>query len=158
MQETRKRHGFDPWVERSPGGGNGNPVQYSCLQNPHRQRKLAGYSPQGDKEQDMTEVILHACIKFSVFRGHIFWISYLCYFLSRLFFFFFFFTVVIIVLFLTMLDLKNLFLFIFKRFRIIIFLYIYMPAGDSSSLAFHMMYYSTYKLNTSRFCIVTLLI
>ena len=55
MQETHKRHGFDPCVERSPGGGNGNPGQYSCLQNPHRQRSLAGYSPQGHKEQDMTE-------------------------------------------------------------------------------------------------------
>ena len=54
--------------------------------------------------------------------------------------------VVIILLFLTMLDLKNVFLFIFKIFRIIIFIYIYVPAGDSSSLAFHMMY-SAYKLN-----------
>ena len=26
----RKRHGFDPWVGRSLGGGNGNPLQYSC--------------------------------------------------------------------------------------------------------------------------------
>ena len=26
---------FDPWVERrSPGEGNGNPLQYSCLENP----------------------------------------------------------------------------------------------------------------------------
>ena len=32
-----KRHGFDPWVGRSPGGGHGNPLQYSCLENPmHR--------------------------------------------------------------------------------------------------------------------------
>ena len=30
---------------RSPGGGNGNPLQYSCRENPHRQRSLAGYSP-----------------------------------------------------------------------------------------------------------------
>ena len=29
---------------RSPGGGHGNPVQYSCLENP-RQRSLVGYSP-----------------------------------------------------------------------------------------------------------------
>ena len=31
-----KRHGFDPWVGlgRSPGGGHGNPLQYSCLENP----------------------------------------------------------------------------------------------------------------------------
>ena len=23
-----------PWLGRSPGGGNGNPLQYSCLENP----------------------------------------------------------------------------------------------------------------------------
>ena len=28
-----KRYGFDPWSERSPGGGNGKPLQYSCLEN-----------------------------------------------------------------------------------------------------------------------------
>ena len=29
--------GFDPWVGRSPGEGNGNPLQYSNLGNPmHR--------------------------------------------------------------------------------------------------------------------------
>ena len=27
-----RRPGFDPWV-RSPGGGNGNPLQYSCMEN-----------------------------------------------------------------------------------------------------------------------------
>ena len=41
---------------RSHGGGHGNPLQYSCLQNPHGQRSLAGYSPRGHgKESDMTE-------------------------------------------------------------------------------------------------------
>ena len=25
---------FDPGLGRSPGGGNGNPLQYSCLENP----------------------------------------------------------------------------------------------------------------------------
>ena len=29
---------------RSPGGGHGNPFQYSCLGNPHGQRSLVGYS------------------------------------------------------------------------------------------------------------------
>ena len=29
--------------------------QYSCLENPHGQRSLAGYSPWGHKELDMTE-------------------------------------------------------------------------------------------------------
>ena len=32
MQETRKTHSV-PGLERSPGGGNGNPLQYSCLGN-----------------------------------------------------------------------------------------------------------------------------
>ena len=36
-----------PGLERSPGGGHGNPLQYSCLENPHGQRSLAGYSPWG---------------------------------------------------------------------------------------------------------------
>ena len=30
---------------RSPGGGHGNPLQYSSLQKSHGQRSLAGYSP-----------------------------------------------------------------------------------------------------------------
>ena len=30
---------------RSPGGGHGNPFQYSYLETPHRQRSLEGYSP-----------------------------------------------------------------------------------------------------------------
>ena len=28
-----RRPEFDPWVGRSPGEGNGNPLQYSCLEN-----------------------------------------------------------------------------------------------------------------------------
>ena len=30
---------------RSPGKGNGYPLRYSCLENPHEQRSLVGYSP-----------------------------------------------------------------------------------------------------------------
>ena len=37
------------------GEGNGNPLQYSCLENPHGQRSLAGHSPWGHKESDMTK-------------------------------------------------------------------------------------------------------
>ena len=33
----------------------GNPLQYSCLENPHGQRSLAGYSSWGRKESDTTE-------------------------------------------------------------------------------------------------------
>ena len=41
-------------LEWSPGGGNGNPLQYSCL-NFRGQRSLAGYSPWGCKESNTTE-------------------------------------------------------------------------------------------------------
>ena len=44
-----------PGLGRSPGGGHGNPLQYSCLENPHGQMSLAGYSPWGHKESDTTE-------------------------------------------------------------------------------------------------------
>ena len=47
--------GSVPGLERPPGGGHGNPLQYSCLENPHGQRSLAGYSPWGRKELDITE-------------------------------------------------------------------------------------------------------
>ena len=33
-----------PQSGRSPGEGHGNPLQDSCLENPHEQRSLAGYS------------------------------------------------------------------------------------------------------------------
>ena len=49
-----KRCGFNPWVGKIPWVGNGNPFQYSCLEN-HGQRSLMGYSPWGRKELDMTE-------------------------------------------------------------------------------------------------------
>ena len=32
--------GLIPGLGRSPGGGHGNPLQYSCLENPHGQRSL----------------------------------------------------------------------------------------------------------------------
>ena len=34
---------------RSPGEGNGNPLQYSCLKKLHGQRSLVAYSPWGRK-------------------------------------------------------------------------------------------------------------
>ena len=44
MQET-----CETWVqslgrEHPPGEGNGNPLQYSCRENPHGQRSLVGYN------------------------------------------------------------------------------------------------------------------
>ena len=43
--------GLIPGSERSSREGNGNPLQYSCLENRiHGQRSLAGYRPWGPKE------------------------------------------------------------------------------------------------------------
>ena len=47
--------GLIPGLERPPGEGHGNQLLYSCLENPHGQRCLAGYSPWGCKELDTTE-------------------------------------------------------------------------------------------------------
>ena len=38
-----------PGLGRFPGGGHGNPFQYSCLEHPHGQRSLEGYGPWGHK-------------------------------------------------------------------------------------------------------------
>ena len=52
MRETRVRSlGWEDPL----GGGHGNPLQYSCLQNAHRQGSLVGHSPWGRKESAMTE-------------------------------------------------------------------------------------------------------
>ena len=40
---------------RSYGEGKGYPLQYSCVENPHGQRSLEGYSPWGCKELDTIE-------------------------------------------------------------------------------------------------------
>ena len=41
--------GSFPGLGRYPGEGHGNSLQYTCLDNPHGQRSLAGYSPWGRK-------------------------------------------------------------------------------------------------------------
>ena len=47
--------GSIPGSGRAPGEGNGYSLQYSCLENPHGQRSLAGHGPRGRKESDTTE-------------------------------------------------------------------------------------------------------
>ena len=42
LPAMKKALGSIPGLGRSPGGGQGNPLQYSCLENPHGQRSLAG--------------------------------------------------------------------------------------------------------------------
>ena len=50
-----KDTGSIPGLGRSPGEGNGNPLQNPCLEN-RMERSLKGYGPCGRKELDMTEV------------------------------------------------------------------------------------------------------
>ena len=49
--------GSIPGSGRSPGGEHGNPLQYSCLENPSGQRSLADSSPWSHKELDVTECL-----------------------------------------------------------------------------------------------------
>ena len=49
-----------PGSERSPGGGHGNPLQYSCLENPVDLGVWQATSPPGRKELDMTKATQHA--------------------------------------------------------------------------------------------------
>ena len=55
--------GSIPGLGKSPGGEHGNPLQYSCLENPHGQRSLAGYSPWGHEESDTTKRLSTAAQK-----------------------------------------------------------------------------------------------
>ena len=50
--------GSIPGSGRSLEGGNGNPLQYSCLGNP-MERSLAGYSPQGCEQLNTVEHSTH---------------------------------------------------------------------------------------------------
>ena len=83
--------GSIPGSRRSPGEGNGNPLQYPCLENftdrgawwatVHGQRSLGGYRPWGCKELDMTEWIISASSPLKVISPpkiklkYIFWLG-----------------------------------------------------------------------------------
>ena len=51
----RRRYGFDPGLGRSPGGGNGNPLQYSCLEKPMDRGAWWATVHGGHEESDITE-------------------------------------------------------------------------------------------------------
>ena len=55
--------GSIPGSGRSLGGGHGNPLQYSCLENPMDRGTLGGYSPWGRTESYITEATFKACTR-----------------------------------------------------------------------------------------------
>ena len=60
MQEMKAYVISIPGSGRSSGGGHGNPLQYSCLENPMERGAWWG-TVQSRKESDMTEATEHTC-------------------------------------------------------------------------------------------------
>ena len=52
---SRRRRGFDPWVGKTPWRRTWPPTPVFLPGEFHGQRSLAGYSPWGRRESDMTE-------------------------------------------------------------------------------------------------------
>ena len=50
-----RRHGFNPWVRKTPWKRARQPIPVFLPRESHGQRSLVGYSPHGHKELDMTE-------------------------------------------------------------------------------------------------------
>ena len=50
----RRRCGFDPWLGRFSGEGNGNPLQYSCLESPVDRGTCRATDHGVSKESDTT--------------------------------------------------------------------------------------------------------
>ena len=69
-----RRRGFNPCGGISARVGNGNPTQYSFLENFMDRVKLAGYSPWSLKDLDMTEQLSSCigCTELSKF-SHLMW-------------------------------------------------------------------------------------
>ena len=57
--------GLIPGSGRSPGGGHGNPLQYSCLENPHGQRSLQAPVHEVMKSQTLLSTDTHSRLNFS---------------------------------------------------------------------------------------------
>ena len=61
-----KRHGFDLWVEKIPWRKAWQPTAVFVPAKSHGQKSLAGYSPWGHKESDMTELAPPVLISSSI--------------------------------------------------------------------------------------------
>ena len=67
-----RRHGFNPWVGKIPWRREWQPTLVFWPGEFHGQRSLAGYSPRGRKESDMTERLSHTHTKWINFVFMIF--------------------------------------------------------------------------------------
>ena len=54
--------GSIPWSGRSPGEGNGNPLQYSCLENPKDRGAWRAIVHRGHRDSDTTKETYHTYI------------------------------------------------------------------------------------------------
>ena len=52
---NHRRHGFNPWVGKTPWKRAWQPTPVSLPRESHGQRSLMGYSTYGHKELDITE-------------------------------------------------------------------------------------------------------
>ena len=68
MQEMQESQVRSLGWEESPGVGDGDLPQYSCLEKFHTQKSLVGYSPWGHKESDMAERVSLSSLTLKVFR------------------------------------------------------------------------------------------
>ena len=69
--------GSIPVLGRSPGEGNGNPLQHSCLRNPmDRGARWGSCSPRGRQEPDTTQQLSTGILKPRVFTSLIFLTQY----------------------------------------------------------------------------------
>ena len=55
QRKRLEKHRFNPWVAKMPWKRAWQPTPVFLPGEPHGQRSLAGYSPQGRKESDTTE-------------------------------------------------------------------------------------------------------
>ena len=62
--------GSTPGSGRSPGEGNGNPLQDSCLENPMQRGAWRATVRGGRKEWDTTEHALMHTYRYTVVSGH----------------------------------------------------------------------------------------
>ena len=76
-------------INHLPGEEHGNPLQSSCLENPHGERRWVGDSPWGHKQLDMTATKQSFTILYQLHMSMFFVFAFFFAVLISFFFFFF---------------------------------------------------------------------